>query len=106
MIIRIRAARDSTYTGSSTWWRLAKDNAARGRAPHGVHQLLLDERVTHVDVFPTEVTEVWKWAEQFDGWVHEGRKQLVREPLDSTKSTAVLLPDDSLIAFRGQRDPH
>ncbi len=100
MIIRISDVRDESYRGSSTWWALARKSAAAGRAPHGVHQLLLDENVTHVDVFPTEVTAVWKWAEQFEGWVHEGRKQLKGEPFDSRQSSAVHLADENLIALR------
>jgi hypothetical protein len=105
MIIRIRDARTASYAGSPTWWPKARESAARGRAPHGIHQLVLDSKVTHVDVFATEVSEVWRWAEQFDGWVYEGKRQLWSEPLDSTQSTAAPLPDESLIFFRGQRDP-
>jgi hypothetical protein len=102
VIIRISSARDENYKGSPQWWSAAKRAAAAGRAPHGLHQLLLDERVTHVDVFPTEVSAVWDWCASFDGWVFEGRKQLKSEPLDSTKSSAVHLPDESLDAVRGK----
>ncbi len=105
MIIRITDARNAGYFGSSRWWVDARRSAELGRAPHGIHQLILDSRVTHVDVFATEVSAVWKWAEQFEGWMHEGRKQLASEPLESQKSTAVHLPDESLVAFRQQRDP-
>jgi hypothetical protein len=105
MIIRITDARTNGYAGSPTWWAQARKSAEMGRAPHGIHQLVLDKRVTHVDVFATEVSAVWQWAEQFEGWVHEGRKQLASEPMESQKSAAVHLPDESLIAFREQRDP-
>ncbi|HSE46023.1 MAG TPA: hypothetical protein VLA89_11925 [Gemmatimonadales bacterium] len=103
MIIRIRDAREPGETGSVAWWTRARESAARGRAPHGIHQLLLDQSVTHVDVFATEVSEVWRWAEQFDGWVFNGRKQLKGEPLDSRESRAPHVSDDSLRAFRNSR---
>ena len=103
MIIRITDAREQGEMGSVAWWTRARENAARGGAPHGIHQLLLDSSVTHVDVFATEVTEVWRWAEQFDGWVFNGRKQLKGEPLDSRESTAPHVSDESLRAFRTSR---
>ncbi len=103
MIIRISDARQRGIAGSEGWWAAARASAIRGEAPHGIHQLMLEPHVTHVDVFVTEVGEVWRWAERFDGWLHEGRKQLFSEPLASTESNAIHVSDDSLREFRKHR---
>lgn len=103
MIIRISDARDRGAKGSPLWWAAARMSATRGEAPHGIHQLILDPAVKHVDVFVTEVAEVWKWAERFDGWVFDGRKQLLSEPMDSRESAATHVSDDSLREFRKHR---
>lgn len=103
MIIRITDARAEGERGSVAWWLRAREAAARGGAPHGINQLLLDPSVTHVDVFATEVSEVWRWAEQFDGWILDGRKQLAGEPLDSRESRAPHVSDESLRGFRQSR---
>lgn len=88
MIIRISDARIPRDAASKKWWDEAKRNAARGEAPHGVGQLVLDSSITHIDVFVSESGEVWRWAEQFEGWTIGGRTQLTAEPLESQRSTA------------------
>ncbi|MGH2608077.1 MAG: hypothetical protein ACRDHF_03220 [Tepidiformaceae bacterium] len=103
MIIRISDGRAEGERGSVVWWLQARESAARGRAPHGINQLILDPSVTHVDVFATEVSEVWGWAEQLDGWIFNGRKQLTGEPLDSRESRAPHVSDESLRGFRQSR---
>ena len=103
MIIRITDARTEANPGNPAWWAQAKRSCLAGKAPHGINQLIMDERVTHVDVFATEVSEIWDWAAGLEGWVHEGKKQLKGEPMESQKSSAVPLPDESLVAFRKSR---
>jgi hypothetical protein len=100
VIIRITDGRAPGDPGSPAWWAQARKSAAAGRAPHGVNQLVLDSDVSHVDVFATEVSEVWRWAEQFPGWIHNGRKQLKGEPLDSLKSTAAPMTPERLRAVQ------
>jgi hypothetical protein len=104
MIIRMSDARAPGDEGSARWWELARQSAMKGQAPHGIHQLLLDPDVKHVDVFPTEVTQVWDWAAQFEGWVHDGKKQLKGVPHESIESTVSYLTDDSLKEMRKYRE--
>jgi hypothetical protein len=105
MILRITDARKSGAPGSPLWWGRAAQSAMKGHAPHGIGQLILDPSVTHVDVFPTEVGDIWRWAESFEGWIYQGHKQLKAEPFDSTESKAPHVSDESLVSFRGIREP-
>lgn len=95
MIIRITRAE-----GGDKWWTYARAAAAKTGAPHGLHQLLLDPTVTHVDVFATEKTQLWDWASQFDGWELEHGKALNATPFDSTESTASTISEEFLLATR------
>jgi len=104
VIIRISDGRPPGDSGSTTWWALARASAMKGNAPHGINTLLLDPKVTHIDVFAGEATEVWQWCERFDGWVHDGRKQLKSQPLESTQSDAGPVSIEMLRALRGTGD--
>jgi hypothetical protein len=102
VIIRISASRVDDPR-SETWWNQARRSAERGEAPHGIGQVVMDEAFTHVDVFVSESSEVWRWAERFENWKVDGRAQLSSEPLESTKSEAVSARPEQLRAFPAMR---
>jgi hypothetical protein len=99
MIIRI--TRQDEGAIDPAWWRDAGKSAASGRAPHGIHLLVLDPRITHVDMFATEATEVWDWAARFEGWVKDGQTQLKRTPFDSLQSSTSAVTVDQLRVLSG-----
>jgi hypothetical protein len=96
VIIRI-SRRDGSV--NERWWEQARASAVAGRAQHGIHTVILDPGVTHVDVFPTEAGEVWAWAARFEGWMTDGRTQLKREPYDTLQSTSPPVTVDQLKAL-------
>ena len=99
MILRITDGRKSGHT-SNTWWTYARNAAAKGIAPHGINQLLMDETVTHIDMFAQEKSDLWSWAATLDGWVVDGQTALHAEALDSTKSRASVIQHETLRGFR------
>jgi hypothetical protein len=103
MIIRISDARIPGDPGSKAWWNEARRSAARGEAPHGIALLVLDSSITHIDVFVSESGEVWRWAEQFEGWTVDGRTQLKSEPLESQRSAASEATASQLRGFPSMR---
>ena len=103
MIIRISDARIPGEPGSKAWWEKARQSAAQGDAPHGVGHLVLDSSITHIDVFVSESAEVWRWAEQFEGWTVDGQTQLKSEPLESQRSAASDASASQLRAFPAMR---
>lgn len=101
MIIRISRQEGEA---NPAWWAQAGRDAASGRAPHGIHHLILDPAITHVDVFATEAGEVWEWAKRFDGWTTNGRTQLRREPFDTLQSATSPITVDQIRALLPGRE--
>jgi hypothetical protein len=89
-----------TPSADDTWWNAARASAMREGAPHGLHQLLLDPAVTHVDVFPTEKAQLWQWAERIPGWSGASGPALTATPFDSTSSNASQISREFLLATR------